>query len=78
MSRPSVIPNGSWPRRLTVELAAGYVGERSVDEFLARVKAGEYPAPCVDEGRRKLWLRDTLDLAIGADQYHAADAAADM
>lgn len=26
----------------------------------------EYPQPRVNEGRRKLWLRDDLDRAIGA------------
>jgi hypothetical protein len=63
MTRPAVIPIGSWPRRMCAELAAGYCGEPSVEAFIARVGA-EYPQPRVDEGRRRLWLRDDLDEAI--------------
>lgn len=63
MSRRSVIPAGSWPRRMGPELAAGYCGEPSVDAFLKRVGT-EYPQPRVNDGRRKLWLRDDLDQAI--------------
>jgi hypothetical protein len=62
-SRPSAIPSGSWPRRMGVELAAGYCGEASVEAFIARV-GSEYPCPRVCEGRRRLWLRDDLDQAI--------------
>lgn len=64
MNRPAVIPVGSWPRRMPASLAAGYCGEPSIEAFLERV-GSEYPAPRVNEGRRKLWLRDDLDRAIG-------------
>ena len=63
MSRPAIVPLGSWPRRMSAELAAGYCGEPSVDAFLGRV-GREYPQPRVNEGRRRLWLRDDLDQAI--------------
>jgi hypothetical protein len=67
MSRHVVIPLGSWPARMTAELAAGYVGERSVEQFLRRV-GREYPKPAIDEGvgrgRRRLWLKTSLDKAI--------------
>ena len=66
MSRLAVIPSGSWPRRMSAELAAGYCGEKSVEAFLARV-GKEYPKPRVSEGRRQLWLRDDLDQAILPD-----------
>jgi len=46
-----------------VELAAGYCGEPSVEAFMQRV-GSEYPQPRVNDGRRKLWLRDDLDRAI--------------
>ena len=59
------IPMGSWPRRMNSAYAAGYVGEPGADTFMARVGT-EYPAPRINEGRRKLWLRDDLDRAIGA------------
>lgn len=62
-ARPSTIPEGAWPRRMPADMAAGYCGEASVDDFLSRVGT-EYPLPRVDEGPRKLWLRDDLDRAI--------------
>jgi hypothetical protein len=45
------------------DLAAGYVGESSVEAFLKRV-GREYPNPRIAEGRRRPWLRDDLDAAI--------------
>jgi hypothetical protein len=63
MSRPSIIPAGSWPRRMSAAVAAGYCGEDSVEAFMKRVGI-EYPRPRVNDGRRKLWLRDDLDQAI--------------
>jgi hypothetical protein len=48
--------------------AAGYVGEPSVEAFLSRV-GSEYPEPRVNEGRRKLWLRDDLDRVIGVRDF---------
>jgi hypothetical protein len=63
MSRPSIIPTGSWPRRMSAAVAAGYCGEESVEAFMKRVGT-EYPRPRVNDGRRKLWLRDDLDQAI--------------
>jgi hypothetical protein len=46
-----------------VELAAAYCGECTVDAFMKRV-GREYPLPRVNDGRRRLWLRDDLDQAI--------------
>jgi hypothetical protein len=63
MSRPPIIPAGSWPRRMCAAVAAGYCGEDSVEAFIKRVGT-EYPQPRVHDGRRKLWLRDDLDQAI--------------
>jgi hypothetical protein len=77
MSRPPIIPQGSWPRRMCAELAAGYCGERSVEAFIARV-GGEYPAPRVNEGRRQLWLRDDLDRAILPSDLADRDVAGDL
>lgn len=62
-TRPSLIPAGSWPRRMSAELAAAYCGETTVQAFIKRV-GREYPQPRVCEGRRRLWLRDDLDAAI--------------
>lgn len=61
---PAVIPQGAWPRRMRAELAAGYCGEPTVEAFLRRWRRGEYPAPRVNEGRRRLWLKDDLDKVI--------------
>lgn len=76
-ARPPVIPLGSWPRRMPANLAAGYVGEESVEAFLKRVGT-EYPRPRVNDGRRKLWLRDDLDKAIGAMTSHDVEDAAEV
>jgi hypothetical protein len=78
MKRASVIPAGSWPRRMGAELAAGYCGEPSVEAFIARV-GRDYPKPRVCEGRRRLWLRDDLDAAIlPPELVPATDIAADL
>jgi hypothetical protein len=76
--RAALIPSGAWPRRMSVELAAGYCGETTVDAFMARV-GKEYPLPRVSDGRRKLWLKDDLDQAILPDELrYVADVAADL
>jgi hypothetical protein len=74
--RPAAIPVGSWPRRMTPDLAAGYVGEKRIEGFLKRV-GKKYPRPRVCEGRRQLWLRDDLDQAILPSAY-PVDAAEDL
>jgi hypothetical protein len=63
MTRSAIIPPGSWPRRMGAELAAAYRGEPTVDAFMKRV-GKEYPQARVNDGRRRLWLRDDLDRAI--------------
>ena len=73
-----MIPVGSWPRRMSVELAAGYCGEHTVAAFVSRV-GKEYPQPRVVEGRRRLWLRDDLDAAILPPELaQIADVAGDL
>jgi hypothetical protein len=77
MSRPVVIV-GCWPRRMCAELAATYCGEPNTDAFLKRV-GKEYPQPRVNDGRRRLWLRDDLDQAILPSELAAVrDVAEDM
>jgi hypothetical protein len=78
MSRPALIPAGSWPRRMGAELAAAYCGESSVEAFIKLV-GSEYPQPRVHVGRRRLWLRDDLDAAIvPSDLARVADVAEDL
>jgi hypothetical protein len=60
---------------MTADLAAGYCGEPTVEDFLNRV-GKEYPNPRVKEGRRQLWLIDDLDNAI-APRHLPIDAAED-
>lgn len=74
MTRPAVIPPGSWPARMNAALAAGYCGEPSADAFLSRVGA-EYPAPSIQEGRRRLWRKVDLDRAMGLVTDEINDAA---
>jgi len=76
MAREAAIPPGSWPRRMPADLAAGYCGEPTVEAFMKRV-GREYPRPCVNEGRRKLWLRDDLDRAILPEDHGAVRDLAD-
>lgn len=79
MSRPSVIPPGTWPARMSTDLAAGYCGERSVRAFLSRVGPDkEYPSPDVDRGRRKLWLKTSLDRVLYPDQPDENGTVADV
>jgi hypothetical protein len=37
MNRPSIVPTGSWTRRMSAALAAGYCGEESVEAFVTPV-----------------------------------------
>jgi hypothetical protein len=77
MSRPVIIV-ACWPRRMSTELAAAYCGEASVEAFLKRV-GREYPQPRVNDGRRRLWLRDDLDMAILPPELtRVADVAEDL
>lgn len=64
MTRPALIPAGVWPPRMPVEIAAGYCGEVSAESFLREVRAGTYPRPAVQRGRRQIWLKEDLDRAI--------------
>src|SRR5262249_32598304 len=78
MPRSVAYPPGSWPRRMGAELAAGYCGETTVEAFIKRV-GKEYPRPRINEGRRKLWLRDDLDEAILPDEMRRdRDVAEDL
>jgi hypothetical protein len=77
MTRSTIIPLGSWPRRMCAELAAAYCGEPSVDAFIGRV-GKEYPHPRINEGRRRLWLRDDLDRAILPPDLADRDVAEDL
>jgi hypothetical protein len=63
---------------MSAELAAAYVGERSVSAFETRVRSGEYPAPVVNSGKRRLWLKEDLDKAITRTQSIVADLAEDL
>jgi len=70
--RLASIPSGSWPPRMSADLAAGYCGEKHVEDFLERVGT-VYPAPrVVDTTRRKFWYRDDLDRAMNIGAATAA------
>jgi hypothetical protein len=69
---------GVWPRRMPADLAAAYCGEPSARSFLKRVGT-EYPEPRVNEGKRRLWLKDDLDRAISPPDLMAPrDLAEDL
>jgi hypothetical protein len=62
--KPVSIPADTWPPRMMADLAAGYCGEKHVEDFLERV-GSTYPEPrIVDSSRRKFWYRADLDRAM--------------
>jgi hypothetical protein len=78
VTRRALIPSGSWPRRMSAELAAGYCGEMTIEAFMKRV-GREYLLPRVADGRRRLWLLDDLDQAIlPPDLQRVRDVAEDL
>lgn len=57
---------------MNADLAAGYVGEKHVEDFLERIGTA-YPQPRVIEStRRRFWYRADLDKAIGLDRPAAS------
>jgi len=64
VSRPTLIPTGSWPLEMRAETAAGYCDEPSIDAFLAKVQRGIYCAPTRERGCLPKWHRGKLDRDI--------------
>ncbi len=68
MARPATIPTGCWPASLRDELAAAYVGEKTVEAFLSRV-GSVWPEPFIEtgtgKGKFRAWRKIDLDKAIG-------------
>ena len=54
---------GCWPRLMRAEVAAAYVGEKSVEAF-RRAVGSLYPAPVKIPSKGDRWLKDALDKAI--------------
>jgi hypothetical protein len=67
MTKPSVIPAGSWPALLRDEYAAAYVGEKTVETFLLRV-GKDWPKPWRErgtgKGKYRVWRKIDLDRII--------------
>ena len=59
MAKYSGIPG--WPRALSENLAAAYVGQLSNGTFRAEVEAGRIPAAVQLTAGRKAWLIEDLD-----------------
>ena len=63
--RPPRIPADTWPPRMLADMAAGYCGEKHVEDFLERVGA-LYPQPrWIESQKWKFWYRGDLDKALG-------------
>jgi hypothetical protein len=62
--RPSTIPPDTWPPRMLADMAAGYCGERHVEDFLERVGTTYPEARVIESARRKFWYRADLDRAM--------------
>ncbi len=67
MAKKAVIPAGAWPALLREEYAAAYVGETSVESFLARVGI-DWPHPWrvrgSGKGRYRVWRKSDFDRLI--------------
>ncbi|WP_085033952.1 hypothetical protein [Ensifer aridi] len=67
MTKKAVIPSGSWPALLRDEYAAAYVGETSVEAFLARV-GKVWPLPWRElgsgKGKYRVWRKSDFDRLI--------------
>jgi hypothetical protein len=64
VSRPPLIPSGSWPMEMRAQKAAAYCDEPSVAAFLAKVDRGIYSAPARQKGCMPKWHRRKLDQDI--------------
>jgi hypothetical protein len=64
MSRKVNTPIGAWPTEMRAETAAAYCDEPSVESFLSKVKQGNYPQPCRQQGILPKWHISRLDEAI--------------
>ncbi|ORE84903.1 hypothetical protein ATO4_26609 [Aurantimonas sp. 22II-16-19i] len=61
---------------MPAELAAGYCGEKHVEDFLQRV-GKDYPHPRVEQSRRRrFWYRSDLDRALGLAEEAATSMGA--
>jgi hypothetical protein len=68
-----------WPRLMTAEIAAAYVGERSVQAF--RRSVGRlWPKPIIVPGKGQRWTREKVDEAIDGLSHDPDDveSAADV
>jgi len=76
MTRKSIIPNGAWPALMRAEYAAAYVGESSVEAFVARV-GKDWPLPWRERGSGKglyrVWRKVDLDRVIDPSQVKPDD-----
>ena len=64
VSRPPLIPSGSWPMEMRAETAAAYCDEPSIPAFLGKVDRGIYSAPARHKGCLPKWHRRKLDQDI--------------
>jgi hypothetical protein len=58
----------TWPRTLTADLAAEYLGCRSVAQFRREVAAGIWPQPLLKQSRPQRWSIQELERALRPNQ----------
>ena len=73
MAKYSGIPG--WPRALSEDLAAAYVGQLSIGTFRAEVDAGRIPAAVQLTSGRKAWLIEDLDAYLDGKAGKRSDPA---
>lgn len=64
MARAVHFPPGAWPLEMRAATAAGFCDEPSVEAFLRKVEAGQYPQPARVDGSHPKWHRARLEEAI--------------
>ncbi|MGF7213617.1 hypothetical protein GGE65_008263 [Skermanella aerolata] len=65
----------AWPRTLTAELAAEYLGCRSAGQFRREVAAGIWPQPLLKQSRPQRWSIQELERALRPDRGGKANSA---
>ena len=58
------LSSDTWPRTLTAELAAEYLGCRSAAQFRREVAAGIWPKPLLMKSRPQRWSIEELERAL--------------
>ena len=68
-------PSSDWPRTLTADMAASYLGCRSAAQFRREVKAGLWPQPKFGTSRPQRWSVEQLEGVLKEERGEAHNPA---